>query len=254
MILDDIVIRKKQTLAESTFNLENKNFPKIESFYKALAKPGLSIIGEVKKASPSKGLIKPDFDAVAIAQEYENAVDAISVLTEEHYFLGSPKYLTQVHEVVKLPIIRKDFIIDERQIIEARQIGASAILLIVAILTQDKLVEFLQLAQSLGLDALVETHDEQEVERALLANSKIIGINNRDLRDFKVSLDTTTRLRKLIPKDIIVVSESGINTAEDINTLKEASVDAILVGESFMKCESISKKAKEFKSVYDNTN
>jgi indole-3-glycerol phosphate synthase len=254
MILDDIVIKKRQTLEQSTFDLTNNNYPKKESFYDALAKPGLSIIGEIKKASPSKGLIKPDFNPVEIAKEYGTCVDAISVLTEEHFFSGSPKYLTQVHETVNLPIIRKDFIVDERQIIEARQIGASAILLIVAILSQQELVRFLERATQLDLDVLVETHDEQEVKRALLAKARIIGINNRDLRDFKVSLETTVKLRKLIPEGILVVSESGIDTIEDIKIMKEASVHAILVGESFMRCESISKKAKEFRSVYDNTN
>lgn len=252
MILDDIVAKKKQRL--QTYNyISNTNKTYTASFYDSLKTEGLSIIGEIKKASPSKGLIKPNFNHVELAKQYEaSCVDAISVLTEEDFFLGSPKYLIDVHKEVKLPLLRKDFIIDKNQIIESKNIGASAILLIVSILTKFKLKEFLEISNELGLDALVETHNEAEIETALEADSKIIGINNRDLKTFKVDLNNTLRLRQLIPNNIVVVAESGINTIEDIKFIKQSNIDAILVGESFMKSDNIKLKAEEFKKAYNN--
>lgn len=252
MILDDIVAKKKQRL--QTYNyISNTNTAYTASFYDSLKTEGLSIIGEIKKASPSKGLIKPNFSPVELAKQYEaSCVDAISVLTEEDFFLGSPKYLIDVHKEVKLPLLRKDFIIDKNQIIESKNIGASAILLIVSILTKLELKEFLEISNELGLDALVETHNETEIETALEADSKIIGINNRDLKTFKVDLNNTLRLRQLIPNNIVVVAESGINTIEDIKFIKQSNIDAILVGESFMKSDNIKLKAQEFKKAYNN--
>lgn len=251
MILDDIVAKKREYLKNTKhIDFIEDNFSSIASFYEALAKPGLSIIGEIKKASPSKGLIKPNFEPIQLAKQYEYAVDAISVLTEEHYFLGSPKYLKDIHTQVKLPLLRKDFIIDSYQILEARALGASAVLLIVAILDKKQLKDFLNISKKLGLDTLVEVHNEQEIDIALSSGAKIIGINNRDLKTFDVKLDTTTRLRKLIPNDIIVVGESGINTKKDINVMKQANVNAILVGESFMKTDDIKKKSDEFRKSY----
>ena len=219
-------------------------------FYKALKKDGLSIIGEIKKASPSKGIIQANFKPIKMAKKYEESVEAISVLTEEDYFLGSDKYLKEVSERVKIPTLCKDFILDPLQIYKARELGASAVLLIVHMLTKDKLAEFIELAHSLGLDALVETHTKEEIEIALKAKANIIGINNRNLNTFVTSLDTTLNLRALIPKDIVVVSESGIKTTCDIEKLAKVNIDAILVGESFMLEEDVISLAKSFKITY----
>lgn len=258
MILDKILERKKETLKDlkkniTSTSLEDKvNLKKIPlSFYKAIAKPGLSIIGEVKKASPSKGIIKEDFSPLEIAKQYETCVDAISVLTEEDFFLGSSRYLKEIHEEINLPLLRKDFIIDPIQIYEARALGASAVLLIAAILDDKELKEFISLAHSLYMDVLVEVHNEIELERALKTNGAIIGINNRNLKDFSVDIDTTIKLRKQIPREKLIVSESGILTREDILKLKKADINGILVGESFMMSADINKKAEEFRNAYN---
>lgn len=253
--LEEIVEIKKKRIEERALNIEDLKFKiKIQdvrpSFYQALTREGLSIIGEVKKASPSKGLIKADFRPLEIAKEYEEAVEAISVLTEEQFFLGKDEYLKTISAEISLPTLCKDFIIDPIQIYNAKCLGASAILLIVAILTDGQLVEFQELAQGLGLDVLVEVHTQEEVKRALRGDAKIIGINNRDLKTFKTDIRTTLALRPLIPEGICVVSESGIDTVEDIIMLKEAHIDAILVGESFMRTDSIRAHAKEFKDAY----
>lgn len=249
MILDDIVEKKIEYLKkhDSKKLITDKA---TKSFYSAIAKDGLSIIGEIKKASPSKGIIKADFNPVEIAKKYCNVVDAISVLTEEDFFLGKPEYLKQVHDTVDTPILRKDFIIDSSQIFEAKDIGASAILLIVAILDIQKLKQFLKLAHELNLDSLVEVHNESEIQLALEAGADIIGINNRDLKTFNVDLNNTLNLRKFIPENILVVSESGINTQEDIKFLKHSNIDAVLVGESFMRTDNILNKANEFRDAF----
>lgn len=259
MILDKIVQKKKETLLAQKekvsieeFKEKIKDMKKPPSFYAAIGKKGLSIIGEIKKASPSKGLIREDFNPVEISKEYEEAVDAISVLTEEDFFMGKPEYLREVSKTVSLPILRKDFIIDEFQIYEARELGASCILLIVAILEQEKLVEYIKLTESLKMDALVEAHTGEEVERAIAAGAKIIGINNRNLKDFSVDFNNTIRLKAIIPGGILVISESGIENKEQIKTLKKASIDGILVGESFMKSRNIKNMAKEFKVAYED--
>lgn len=259
MILDDIVERKKLTLEESKYmfdilNVEQKiKRNKTASFYDSLKKDGLSIIGEIKKASPSKGVIKEDFNPLEIAESYADCVDAVSVLTEEHFFKGSPEYLFQIHEKINLPLLRKDFVISPMQIFEARELGASAVLLIVAVLKEKRVLkEFIQFAHGTKLDALVEVHDEYELEIAINAGADIIGINNRNLNDFSENLETTLTLSKHIPHDRLIVSESSIHTVDDIHTIKDAKIDGILVGESFMKCDNIIEKAKEFKLAYES--
>lgn len=258
MILDDIVARKKITLEERRYCYDileiaaniKSNF--VPSFYEALAKDGLSIIGEVKKASPSRGVIKEDFNPVDIAKQYSQTVDAISVLTEEHYFMGNIEYLDAIKKEVKIPLLRKDFIIAPSQIVEARAHGASAVLFIAAILNNKLLLkEFLMLVHSLKMYALVETHNEEELELAIESGAKIIGINNRNLYDFSEDINTTARLSKQVPRNILLVSESSIHTEDDIKVVRDAGVDAVLVGESFMRCDDIAKKAEVFRKAYE---
>lgn len=197
---------------------------------------GVALIAEAKKASPSKGVICPDFDPVRIAREYEaGGAQAISVLTDEKFFQGSLSYIPQVRQAVQLPVLRKDFIIHEAQITQARKFGADAVLLIAAILDKNRMADFLAQSRELGMDVLVEVHDEADLEKALAVDSPLIGINNRNLRDFSMDLETTFRLKKLIPDSIPVVSESGIRTVEDIGRLAAAGVAAVLVGETLMR-------------------
>ena len=212
------------------------------------ANPDIAFICECKKASPSKGLIEPDFDYLNIAKEYEKAgADAISVLTEPKYFLGDKKYLEEIAGAVNIPCLRKDFTVDEYMIYEARLLGASAVLLICAILDEKTLKNYMQICDTLGLSALVEAHDEEEVKLALSAGAKIIGVNNRNLKDFSVSNENSRRLRTLIPKDVIFVSESGVKSAEDIRSLREIGVDAVLIGETMMRACDKTAKLKELK-------
>lgn len=209
---------------------------------------GLSIIAEIKKASPSAGIIREEFDPIQIAGDYvRSGVQAISVLTEKDYFLGDDSYLVKVRQTAPLPLLRKDFIIDLWQIYQSRCLGADAILLIVALLDEDLLKKMLIVAGIIGLQCLVEVHDEAEAERALKAGAKIIGINNRDLKTFETDLRTTEKLIGSIPHDRVVVSESGIRTADDIRYLKEVGADAVLVGESFMRAGSLTDKVREFR-------
>lgn len=211
-------------------------------FYSALAEPGISFICEVKKASPSKGVIAEHFPYLEIAGEYEEAgANAISVLTEPYFFQGSNEYLKEIRANVSLPILRKDFTVDEYMIYEAKAIGADAVLLICSILSQEQLNEYRLLAKELGLAALVEAHDEREVEMALKAGAEIIGVNNRNLKDFTVDINNSLRLRKLVPDSILFVSESGMKTPQDIQRLRENGTDAVLIGETFMR--STDKKA-----------
>ena len=205
-------------------------------FEKALGAPGISFICEVKKASPSKGLIAAEFPYLSIAREYEAAgAAAISCLTEPDFFLGSDEYLREIAAAVKIPVLRKDFTVDPYMIYEAKVLGASAVLLICAILSDSELLEYGKIARSLGLSALVEAHDEREVERALRVEHGIIGVNNRDLKTFTVDCGNSVRLRKLVPKDRLFVSESGIRTASDIAVLRQNGTDAVLVGETLMR-------------------
>ena len=206
------------------------------SFYDSLAGDKLSFICEVKKASPSKGLIAPDFPYLTIAREYESAgAAAISVLTEPEYFLGRDEYLKEIAKTVHIPVLRKDFTIDEYQIYEAKTIGASAVLLICSLLETDTIRRWIKLCDSLGLSALVEAHTADEVYSAIAAGAKIIGVNNRNLRDFTVDINNCTKLRELVPDNIIFVAESGIKTRDDIKVLENAGVNAVLIGETLMR-------------------
>lgn len=247
LMLDKIVAKTEERLIEAKNNksleelkeevskLEiNDDFPFMES----LKDPEIAIIAEVKKASPSKGLIAEDFDYIEIAKEYEQAgASAISVLTEPYFFQGSNDYLKEISENVQIPILRKDFTIDEYMIWEAKSIGASAILLIVSILDDVQLKEYLDLAHELGLSAIVETHDAEEIKSAVDAGAQIIGVNNRNLADFTVDIDNSIHLRSLVSEDITFISESGIKTKEDVTRLKENNVDAVLIGETLMKSD-----------------
>lgn len=212
------------------------------SFYQALKKVGMSYICEVKKASPSKGLIAPAFPYLEIAKEYQEAgAAAISCLTEPFYFQGSDRYLQEITAAVDIPVLRKDFTVDEYMIFQAAAYGAAAVLLICAILNDEQLKEYRELAEELGMDALVEAHDEEEAERALKSGARIIGVNNRDLKTFQVDMQNSIRLRKLAPENIVFVSESGIKTSDDIQKLYDNQVDAVLIGETLMRSQD--KKA-----------
>ncbi|MCR5545763.1 MAG: indole-3-glycerol phosphate synthase TrpC [Lachnospiraceae bacterium] len=218
-------------------SLESKEFGH-PSFIEALKKPGMSYICEVKKASPSKGVIAEDFPYLQIAQDYEAAgASAISCLTEPSYFLGSYQYLKEIVEVVHIPVLRKDFTIDEYMIYEAAYLGASAILLIVSLLSDDQLKAFIKLTEELGMDALVEAHNEIEIRRGIEQGAKIIGVNNRDLKTFTVDSMNSVNLRKIADPEVVFVSESGIKTAADIALLRENHIDAVLIGETLMRAE-----------------
>ena len=228
-------IRKK---AEEKASSDTTKF----AFEQALRAEGLSFICEAKKASPSKGLIAPDFPYVEIAKEYEAAgASAISCLTEPFYFMGSDTYLREITETVDIPVLRKDFTVDKYMIYQAKAFGASAVLLICTILDDQELLEYRELAESLEMDALVEAHDEEEVARALKAGAKIVGVNNRDLKTFKVDMNNSIRLRNLAPYNVVFVSESGIKNAGDIAILERNRVGAVLIGETLMR--SPDKKA-----------
>lgn len=221
------------TLKKAAYNMETETgFP----FEKALAKEGLSFICEVKKASPSKGIIAEDFPYLDIAREYEAAgADAISCLTEPKYFLGRDSYLKEIAETVKIPVLRKDFVVEEYQIYEAKVLGAGAVLLICALIEPELLKRYIQVCDTLGLSALVEAHDEKEISHAVWAGARVIGVNNRNLKDFSVDVGNSTKLRALAPKEVLFVAESGIKGPEDIVRLKENEVDAVLIGETLMK-------------------
>ena len=212
-------------------------------FEQALKKEGISFICECKKASPSKGLIAPDFPYLEIAKAYETAgADAISVLTEPKWFLGSDQYLREIAAEVSIPCLRKDFTVDPYMIYEAKVLGASAVLLICSILSEEQLKEYREIADTLGLSALVEAHDEEEIRMALRSGARIIGVNNRNLKDFSVDTENSRRLREMVPSDVLFVSESGVRTPEDVAKLREIGVDAVLIGETLMRAED--KKAK----------
>ena len=209
----------------------------------------MHFICEVKKASPSKGIIAHDFPYKNIALEYENTgASAISCLTEPHFFQGSDTYLCDIKQIVQIPLLRKDFIIDEYMIYQAKAIGADAILLIAAILDREQMRDYFALANELGLSTLFETHDEGDLQKVLDCKARIIGVNNRDLRTFKVDINTTIHLRPLVPKDCIFVSESGIHTKEDIAKLSAHDVDAVLIGEGLMSVEDKRAKLQELQS------
>jgi indole-3-glycerol phosphate synthase len=255
MILDEIVANKKQELELSQRNLPLADLrrmalaaPPPVDFALALCGDGIKLIAEVKKASPSRGVIRADFDPVEIAQIYaHNGASAISVLTESKYFQGSLNHLKDIKTALgqTLPLLRKDFIFDSYQIYESRACGADSLLLIVAILSPRQLAELIGLTRQLSMECLVEVHNEAEVEIALKSSARIIGINNRDLSTFTVDINTTRRLRPLIPADRIVVSESGIKDRADMARLRQWRVDAVLIGEALMSAPDIAAKMKE---------
>ena len=222
----------------------NQDFP----FEQALRKEGLSYICECKKASPSKGLIDEDFNYLQIAKEYEKVgARAISVLTEPEFFLGSDQYLQEISQEVKIPCLRKDFVVDEYMIYQAKLLGAQAILLIVSLLDTQTLKQYLDLATSLGLSCLVEAHNEVEIKQAIEVGAKIIGVNNRNLRNFQVNVENTLNLRQAIPKEILMVAESGIQNRSDIALLEKAQIDAVLIGETLMKASDRQAKMAELR-------
>lgn len=218
------------------------------AFEKVLKKQELSFICECKKASPSKGMIAENFPYLEIAREYEEAgADCISVLTEPKWFLGKDDYLKEIAGNVSVPCLRKDFTVDEYMIYEAKLLGASAVLLICSILSEKELEEYINICDSLGLSALVEVHDGQEVEAAIAAGARIIGVNNRNLKDFTVDTNNSKKLRRLVPEEILFVAESGIRTRKDIETLQETGVDAVLIGETLMKVQDKGAKLRELR-------
>ena len=220
------------------------------AFEKALAKPGLSFICEVKRASPSKGLIAPEFPYLDVARAYEAAgADCISVLTEPKWFLGSDEYLKEIAATVSIPCLRKDFTVDEYMIYEAKCLGASAVLLICSILSQEEIAGFIALVDTLGITSLVEAHDENEVRMALAAGARVIGVNNRNLRDFTVDTDNSRRLRDLVPDDVLFVSESGVKNAQDVECVRALGADAVLVGETLMRADDKKAKLSELKGL-----
>lgn len=217
-------------------------------FEKALKKPGLSYICEVKKASPSKGLISPEFPFLEIARQYEAAgADCISCLTEPQWFLGCDEYLQKIASSVSIPVLRKDFTVCDYQIFEAKLLGASAVLLICALLSKAEIKEYIAVCDTLGLSALVEAHDGHEIETALSAGARIIGVNNRYLKDFSVDVNNSTHYRSMIPSGTVFVSESGIKTRADITVLEQNKTDAVLIGETLMRAPDIAAALKELR-------
>lgn len=262
MILDDLaaatrarVERKKrevpfeevrQNAMQLAANEDTFTFP----FEKAIAKKDISFICEVKKASPSKGIIAEDFPYLDIARDYEKAgADCISVLTETDYFKGADKFLKEISDTVSIPTIRKDFIIDPYMIYEAKLLGASCVLLIAALLDTDTIREYKAVCDAIGLSALVEAHDETEVQSALNAGARMIGVNNRDLKTFTVDIHNSTKLRSLVPDEILFVAESGIRTADDIQVLREAGVNGVLIGETLMRSNDKAEMLAQLKGV-----
>ena len=265
MILDEIAEKTRARVEEDKKNipfvdmrneaerlvaeLSKENCPKLFPFYQALKSPGISFICEVKKASPSKGVIAEEFPYLQIAKEYEIAgASAISCLTEPYYFQGKDTYLKEITKHVTIPVLRKDFTVDPYMIYQARTLGASAILLICSLLSQSELEEYQAIATELGMSALVEAHDEREVEMALRADASIIGVNNRNLKDFSVDVGNSGRLRSLVPDGVLFVAESGIRTPEEVAALSRERVDAVLIGETLMRAENKRTALEELKS------
>lgn len=257
MILDEIVEDKKKRLtchkknvSETEIRRAAESVEKVpHRFFDALKKKQISIIGEFKNASPSIGKIKSKINLEERIREYNISVDAISCLTEEDYFHGNVDYLKYISGISPLPILRKDFMIDEYQFYEAKAIGADAVLLIAAILDDAQMRDFYQLAKELSLDSLVEVHNEEEMERALKLDAEIIGVNNRNLKDFTIELDTTRRLSKMVPEEKVFVAESGIITDEDVRFLKQCKVDAFLIGRALMGAEHPAEVAAHWKEL-----
>lgn len=257
MILDDIVKERKEQLQrekdyiplEEMKEMALASSRKSLGFKEALKRDGLSVIAEVKKASPSKGVIAEDFYPVETAMAYEAAgAAAISCLTEEFYFKGGSKYFADIRSKVQIPMLRKDFIFDEYQIYEAKVLGADAILLIAAILEEDQLQEFYQLAGKLGMDCLTEVHNEEELKKVIACKCDMIGINNRNLKTFEVDLNTTSKLADKIPYEAVLVSESGMQSKEDLLNVKKQGADGVLIGETLMRSHNIEETMQELRS------
>ena len=257
-ILDQLADHARERVAEAQKRISTEalreqalDLPKGDfAFEKALSVPDLSFICECKKASPSKGLIAPDFPYLEIAEAYEAAgADCISVLTEPKWFLGSDEYLREIASRVRIPCIRKDFTVDPYMIYEAKVLGASAVLLICSVLPGETVREYIGICDELGLSALVETHNEEEVASALKAGARIIGVNNRNLKDFTVDTENSRRLRELIPRDVLFVSESGIRDAEDVARVRAMGADAVLVGEALMRAPDKKARLKELRGL-----
>ena len=255
-ILDELAAYARERVARAKENISLAELRRMAlaspkgsfAFENALKTDDIAFICECKKASPSKGLIAPKFPYLQIAREYEAAgADCISVLTEPKWFLGSNDYLKEIAENVKIPCLRKDFTVDEYMIYEAKLLGASAILLIAAILSQEQLSEYIEICDGLGLSALVEAHDEAEAIAAINAGARVIGVNNRNLKDFSVDTENSRRLRGMIPASVLFVSESGVRTAEDVQALRDIGADAVLIGETLMKAQDKRQKLTELR-------
>ena len=255
-ILDKLAEHAKERVAEAKKDISLSEICRVAmsmpkggfEFENALRSDDISFICECKKASPSKGLIAQDFPYLQIAKDYEAAgADCISVLTEPKWFLGRNDYLKEIAANVSIPCLRKDFTVDEYMIYEAKTLGASAVLLIVSILSETQLREYIKICDELGISALVEIHDENEALTAVNAGAALIGVNNRNLKDFSVDTENSRRLRNLIPRDILFVSESGVKTAADVQSLRKIGADAVLVGEALMKAENKCDKLKELR-------
>ncbi len=260
MFLDDILTEKKKQIEESKSIITQDKLleqleavPQTRDFKRAIAKPNrINLVAEIKKASPSCGIIRENFDPLSIAKIYqENNVDAISVLTEENFFKGKLSYVNDIKKVTILPILHKDFIIDEYQIYESAAAGSDAILLISGILSKAELARFVTIANKFDIDVVVEVHTQEDLKKALSLDVKIIGINNRDLQTFEVDINTTSRLIGLIPKDKVIISESGISNYKTVMYLKDLGVNAALIGEAFMAAEDIGTKIKEVMRISD---
>ena len=242
--------KQKISLDEIKEMAKNSNISDGEKFFSALKRPDLSFICEVKKASPSKGIIAEHFPYLEIAKEYQEAgADCISCLTEPKYFLGSDEIFKEIRANVSTPMLRKDFTVDEYQIYQAKAMGADAVLLICAILNPAQIEYFLKICDELKIAALVEAHDEMEIKTALSVGAKIIGVNNRNLKDFTVDFSNAARLREMIPPDVIYVAESGVKTSEDIKVLRKIGANAVLIGESLMRAKDKRQELAKLKSV-----
>lgn len=251
-IIDNKVIEVEATKQNLSFNTVRdlaESAPPAKDFISAMHKETVALIAEVKKASPSKGVLIENFDPLALAEIYaENGASAISVLTDENFFQGKLSYLKEISEAVDIPTLRKDFIIDPYQVYEARMAGASAVLLIVAALEDSQLADLQHLIQELGMSALVEVHNEEELERAMAIEAPLIGVNNRDLKTFDVDLNTTERIAKLVPNTVTLVAESGLKSAVDIAHMGSIGAHAVLIGEGIVKADNIAQAVREYSS------
>lgn len=261
MILDELAAYSRERAAEAKKRIPEDEMRRMAEalprgdfrFEKALRKPGMSFICEVKKASPSKGVIAEDFPYVKIAEEYERAgADCVSVLTEPKWFLGSDDIFREIRETIDLPMIRKDFTVDAYQIYEAKAMGADAVLLICALLSTEQIREYLSICDELGLTALVETHDGEEIASAVAAGARVIGVNNRNLKNFTVDFGNAAKLREKIPPDAVFVAESGVKGPEDIRALSGIGADAVLVGEALMRAEEKTRELARFRAAAEN--